>query len=59
MEYQGMNPDQYERVVYIAKKFNKKICDVVDDVAEWCKCFQDLDNAINWIFSVYLVEVKK
>jgi hypothetical protein len=59
MEYQGMNPNQYKRVVYIAKKFNIKTCDVVDDVAGWCKCFQDLDDVINWVFNIYLVEVLK
>lgn len=47
MTYEYLTPDQYQRVVYIAKLINIKTDRLIDILIEWCDYYKSIDELLN------------
>lgn len=47
MKYEGLTPNQYERVVELSKRTNKTIDELVDEIIEWCEVYNSIDEILN------------
>ena len=47
MTYEYLTPDQYQRVVYIAKSINFKTDRLIYIVIDWCDYYKSIDELLN------------